>query len=181
MHVKLKEGIGLNIDASQDSKRMYYFAYGSCMGDDFCRTVPEFLRHGAATLQGYRLAFTRESSSRRGGVADIVQDASGSVEGVLYEFDEAYLEEVDWREGVDGGAYRRIPVTVEMVRGPVNAWTYEVVEKREIEIPPHEDYASLILNGAKPYVSSDYWNWLVEHICALRDYSEKYDNMRGIG
>lgn len=170
MQFSSKGAIGLTI-ARQDIDREYYFAYGSCMGDDLREDVPTFVRCGLAVLNGYRVAFSHKSLKRQGGVADIVRDASSVVEGVLYEFDTVYLAALDRREGVHSGVYRRIPVVVHSACGVVEAWAVEVVDKSEPEIAPHEDYADLVLKGAEPYVSSNYYDRLLGHIRALMSKS----------
>ena len=49
-----------------------YFAYGSCMSlKDLARTVDAKLL-GPATLNDYRLAFTKYSKGRQGGVVDVI-------------------------------------------------------------------------------------------------------------
>lgn len=153
----------------QNTRKELYFAYGSCMSEDFARSVPEFACLGHAVLRDYRLAFTRYSSSRGGGVADILPAKNSTVEGVLYELDSDLLPELDVREGVKSGAYQRLKVTVETPYGQRRAWTYEVIEKEEEELPPTAEYARLILSGAMPVVSHAYFKRLKAHIDALQD------------
>jgi cation transport regulator ChaC len=158
------------LQTSQAVNKVLYFAYGSCMGDDFARTVPMFIRIGSAVVNGYRLAFTRYTWMRGGGVADIVPMKGKRVEGVLYEFDAEFLPDVDGREGVPVGAYQRIRVIVETQSGKVTAWTYEVVDKARIEYPPSNEYAKLLLDAAKAYLSPEYTKELRRHIETLQSY-----------
>lgn len=151
-----------------------YFAYGSCMSEDFARSVPDYVCLGHAVLKNYRLAFTRYSSSRGGGVADIVPAMGSTVEGVLYQLHREMLPDLDVREGVKSGAYQRISVKVETVLGPREAWTYEVVEKEQEELPPTNEYADLILSGARPVVSRTYFQHLKAHIDKLQSDDVDY-------
>ena len=169
LHRQLKEGIGLNIAPN----KVWYFAYGSCMGDDFVRTVPTYQRIGSAVLKGYRIAFSRYSYSRQGGVADIIQDDASEVEGILYQIGEDDIQILDDREGVHVGIYRRIPVNVQMGNRNVKALTYEVVDKSLIEYAPDEYYASLILGVAKQMLSNEYATKLTQHIEKLNDKGMK--------
>ena len=160
--MKSDEPIGL------ESTQVLYFAYGSCMGSDFQNTVPEFQRIGRAVLKGYRLAFTHFSRNRMGGVADIVPDKKSHVEGVLYEFDEEFLFDLDVREGVPYNVYRRIEVVVETARGPLEAFTYEVVDKSVHEVAPSIEYAELVLQSAALHVDPSYLTQLRSHIRNLQ-------------
>ena len=61
-----------------------YFAYASNMDPQtFRRRCPGARPLGRARLPGYRLAFSRYSRQRRGGSADVVEDAPSAVWGVL--------------------------------------------------------------------------------------------------
>ncbi len=69
-----------------------YFAYASNMEPRrFRRICPRGAFVGPARLPGYRLAFSRYSSQRRGGSADVVPDAESDVWGMLYEVKDADL------------------------------------------------------------------------------------------
>ena len=152
----------------------FYFAYGSCMSEYFARSVPDYVCLGHAVLKNYRLAFTRYSFSRGGGVADIVSAKGSRVEGVLYQLHRAMLPDLDIREGVKSGAYQRISVNVETALGSHQAWTYEVVEKEQEELPPTNEYAALMLSGARPVVSRTYFQNLKAHINKLQSDDVDY-------
>jgi len=118
---------------------------------------PQTFRHrcpaarplGRARLPGYRLAFSRYSRQRRGGSADVVEDAPSAVWGVLYEVDEACIANMDRVEGVPT-AYRREPVTVFDDAGqPQEAITY--VANPTGEFLPSRSYLEVILRGARAY------------------------------
>lgn len=146
-----------------------YFAYGSCMSErDFRRTVPHFEVMGRAVLDDHRLAFTRYSRGRQGGVADIVPSPGDRVEGVLYKIPARYVTELDWREGVPAGVYRREYVDVQCKGQLVSALTYVVVEKQLDEIAPSESYASIILDEGASLLSTHYTERVRRHIEHLR-------------
>jgi gamma-glutamylcyclotransferase (GGCT)/AIG2-like uncharacterized protein YtfP len=146
-----------------------YFAYGSCMSErDFRRTVPHFEVMGRAVLDDYRLAFTRYSSGRQGGVADIVPSPGDRVEGVLYKISSRYVKDLDWREGVPAGVYRREYIDVQHNGQLVSALTYVVVEKQLDEIAPSESYASIILDEGTSLLSPQYIEQVRRHIETLQ-------------
>ncbi len=68
----------------------------------------QFRELGIASLQGYRLAFTRYASSRNGGVLDMIRSPGDQVIGVLYEISEDGWDALRCREGYRAFAARRI-------------------------------------------------------------------------
>ncbi|NNV05092.1 gamma-glutamylcyclotransferase [Geobacillus sp. C56-T2] len=146
-------------------KEVLYFAYGSCMSErDFRPTVPHFEVMGRAVLDDYRLAFTRYSCRREGGVADIVPSPGDRVEGVLYKIPEHYVANLDRREGVPAGVYRREYVDVQFHGQFVPALTYVVVDKQAEEIAPSASYAAIILNEGMSRLSRQYAEQVRRHI-----------------
>lgn len=139
--------------------------------EDLSRDVEEFELVGPALVRGYRLGFTRYSRARRGGVADLVPDPDGVVEGVLYRLPAEQLPALDEREGAPEH-YRREYIRVETPDGQTydDVLTYVVVEKAPEEIPPHADYGQTILQGAEAYLSRPYVERLRE---TLRQMAEK--------
>jgi cation transport regulator ChaC len=142
----------------------FYFAYGSCMNqEDLARSGVQATYVETAVLRNYRLAFSRYSTYRGGGVADIVREPGEFVEGVLYEV--ADFHALDRREGAPF-VYRRRKVRVypKSLGGRWRwAWTYEVVEKSPVEIAPSREYALLIWEGAK-VLSKEYRKKLKENL-----------------
>ena len=66
--------------------RSLCFAYGSNLDPwQFRRRCPGAQVVGRARLPDHRLAFTRYSRNRRGGVADIVPEPHATVLGVVYD------------------------------------------------------------------------------------------------
>ena len=139
--------------------------------EDLARDVEEFELVGPALVRGFRLGFTRYSRARRGGVADLVPDPDGVVEGVLYRLPVEQLPALDEREGAPEH-YRREHIRVETPDGQTydDVLTYVVVDKAPEEIPPHADYGQTILQGAEAYLSPPYVERLRE---TLRQMAEK--------
>ena len=125
-----------------------YFAYASNMDPQtFSRRCPKAKALGRARLPGYRLAFSRYSKQRRGGSADVVDDGSSDVWGVLYEVDDECLAAMDGVEDVPT-AYRRVTVQVVDDCGKVHdALTY--VANKTGEFLPNRQYLSVIVGGAR--------------------------------
>jgi gamma-glutamylcyclotransferase (GGCT)/AIG2-like uncharacterized protein YtfP len=147
---------------------VYYFAYGSNLDweqmKDRCPSV-SFM--GKALLDNYELAFTRRSSKRECGVADIIESKGAIVWGVVYTLNEDELKILDEYEGFHpekkNSAYIRREVIV-FVDGdksnPITSFTYQVQEPSEDHIPPSSDYLDQIISGA------EFWK-------LDRDYIEK--------
>jgi len=127
-----------------------YLAYASNMDPKtFQRRCPRAKPLGRARLPGYRLAFSRYSRQRRGGSADMVEDASSEVWGVLYEVGEECLASMDRVEGVPV-AYRRGRVTVFDDAGKsYDVLTY--VANKTGDFLPSRSYMEVILRGAREY------------------------------
>lgn len=125
-----------------------YFAYASNMDSrTFARRCPKANALGRARLRGYRLAFSRYSKQRRGGSADVVEDGSAEVWGVLYEVHDECLAAMDGVEGVPT-AYRRETVQVLDDAGQAHdALTY--VANRTGEFLPSKQYLEVIVGGAR--------------------------------
>jgi gamma-glutamylcyclotransferase len=127
-----------------------YLAYASNMDPrTFARRCPKAKALGRARLPGYRLAFSRYSKQRRGGSADVVEDGSADVWGVLYEVDDECLAAMDGVEGVPT-AYRRVTVPVVDDAGQVHdALTY--VANKTGEFLPSKQYLEVIVGGARAH------------------------------
>ncbi len=130
--------------------RILYFAYGSNLDlRQFRRRCRGAVVVGRARLPDHRLAFTRYSSNRRGGVADIVPEPDSHVWGALYDVDEANMAALDEYEGAPR-AYRRESVRVIDDAGDeVQALAY--VANRTGEFPPSRQYLELIVQGARAH------------------------------
>lgn len=139
-----------------------YFAFGSCMDlKDLRRTVPQAEFVGVGRIDNYKLAFTRYSIGRKGGVADIVKSRGDYVEGIMFYVPN--FRKLDGREG-HPYAYRRRRIKVTMADGStVWASTYVVADKTSFEIEPSKYYCSLIFRGAEQ-LSVEYQIKLYENI-----------------
>jgi gamma-glutamylcyclotransferase len=129
-----------------------YFAYGSNLSQVQMRErCPGAVLQGVGVLRGYRLAFTRFSTTRRGGVADVVHDPGRSVWGLLYRLAPQDLKRLDQSEGYPH-AYDRFQATIEDAEGrPISdVWVYAVVWKTEF-VPPTSSYLRVIQRAAQEH------------------------------
>jgi gamma-glutamylcyclotransferase (GGCT)/AIG2-like uncharacterized protein YtfP len=156
---------------------MLYFAYGSNLNwermKERCPSVSFYCR---ASLSNYRIDFTRKSSKRECGVADIVKDINSKVYGVVYRINEIDLVKLDKHEGYvpqrDKNAYRRREIIVlkeDNDEEPITAFTYEVEKKEFGKHIPNKDYKNLIVTGAK------FWNLPKEYINSLENIETMKD------
>ena len=142
-----------------------YFAYGSNMAlgqlSERC-TSRRFTT--IARLPAYELAFTRWSTKRQCGVADVVPKSGAEVWGASFELSDLDLLALDRHEGANliPPAYRRIGVDVESADGRLlAAVTYEVATKSELPLAPSRDYMELLLDGAR------HWRLPADYVRAL--------------
>ena len=149
---------------------MLYFAYGSNLDlaqmKQRCPLAKFVCR---AKLAAYRLAFTINDGERRCGVADVLPDKSKDVWGVVYEFPDNELKDLDKKEGYkpdrpnEQNEYTREdhyvwregdakqPLLVALYRG-----------HPQLDPPlPSDDYKNLIVDGAK------HWNLPAQYIREL--------------
>lgn len=129
--------------------RERYFAYGSNLSRaQMAERCPGAVALGVALLPGHRLAFTRYSSRRGGGVADAVAEPGSAVWGLLYAVTPMHLAALDHCEG-HPHSYRRAEESVERVDGAVEtAWAYTVVDKRDF-VAPTATYLGTITEAAQ--------------------------------
>ncbi len=145
-----------------------YFAYRSNLDCAQMRErCPSVRFRCIAKLQDYRLAFSRCSSTRGCGVADVVPEKGRVVWGVVYEIDDADVTELDHNEGFREGravnSYTRRVVTV-LENGnqaqPLSVQTY-FATPQENPPPSNAECKRLIVDGAK------FWNLPREYIREL--------------
>jgi gamma-glutamylcyclotransferase len=135
---------------------MDYFAYGSNLDpDQMAARCPSAAFAGRAVLEGHALAFTRWSTRRRCGVADVVPAPGGRVWGVVYTMSEADGLRLDGFEGYAPGRawnwYTRVERTVALdgdPQRPLVATTYEVVERADVPFAPSRAYLDHLVRGA---------------------------------
>ena len=131
---------------------LWYFAYGSnmCAGIfvERRRMQPSSAMWG--WLEDYRLSFDLPVGPGERGVANIVCEVGARTCGVLYRITAEEAERLDRTEGVPGGLYRRVPVTISTRGGPIDAFTYQspyATAGRK----PSPRYIGLLLDGAREH------------------------------
>jgi len=110
----------------------------------------EFKELGIARLNDYRLAFTRRSVKRNGGVLDVIASPGDQVIGVLYEISEGGMTKLRYREGYPH-FYSEENIEVQFEGAPCPCITYMVVDKEEKEIEPSEEYLKIVLEGMREH------------------------------
>jgi|LSQX01.2.fsa_nt_gb gamma-glutamylcyclotransferase len=142
---------------------MKYFAYGSNMNPQRMRERKiNYTSRIAASLQGYSLKFNKVASRNplEEGYANIVPEAKGVVEGVLYEIQEADLKNLDKYEGYPDN-YDRQKVKVLTVTGQEEAIAYIACPDKIREgLKPAREYLVHLL-AAKDMLSEDYYRKLL--------------------
>lgn len=144
----------------------WYFAYGSNLSEDRKVQRTGRIRNAlVCRLQSYRFVFNKRG--KEGQIyANIVSDPIAEVWGVAYLCNRKAIETMDCYEGVDGGHYKQIRVTVESKAGAkLAAITYVAGEGFECAPgKPTAEYLNLIICGAKHHsLPVDY----IEQIKAL--------------
>jgi gamma-glutamylcyclotransferase (GGCT)/AIG2-like uncharacterized protein YtfP len=127
-----------------------YFAYGSNMDQNqMLERCPNAQLLGRASLADYRLAFTIFSPKRECGCADIISSTGDMVYGLLYRLADTDMITMDDFEG-HPIHYRRITVLVKSKNGEVEAYSYEVVNKKK-GLRPSVHYLVLLQSAAKHF------------------------------
>jgi hypothetical protein len=109
---------------------------------------------GIARLNGYKLDFTKMSTIRGGGVADIVESEKDCVYGVLYTITDDDLAKLDIKEQgyikqtVSCFKYDDIFDYNPLKGTNIDALVYTVVNKSDTTIPPSMEYLKIILDAA---------------------------------
>jgi cation transport regulator ChaC len=143
-----------------------YFAYGSVLSlahaREWCGShgmdVAPFLAGKPARLEGYRLVFDVQSRFWAGLVADLVPDAAGAVEGVLFEVPDEAREAVLRKEGVATGLYREHTETIHVDGTTVTASVFSALPGRRVEPGPASwRYVQALVDGARERDLSDAW------------------------
>ncbi len=117
-----------------------------------------------AKLAGFRLAFTRFSTTNRCGAADILRESLSTVWGVVYHIEDEQRRALEKAEGVAARAYE--PFTVDVhpdgdVAQRIKALTYIVVNREDPRPKPSAEYKALLVTGAK------FWNLPSDYIADL--------------
>ena len=155
---------------------MLYFAYGSNLDwAQMKRRCPLAKFVCRAKLPAYRLAFTIKDAERRCGVADVLPDKSKDVWGVVYEFPDNELKNLDKKEGYkpdrpnEQNEYTREDHYVWREGDAKQALLVALYRGHpQLDPPlPNDDYKNLIVNGAK------HWKLPAEYIRELESVGTK--------
>jgi gamma-glutamylcyclotransferase (GGCT)/AIG2-like uncharacterized protein YtfP len=149
---------------------MRYFAYGSNLDwAQMRQRCPSARFVCAAKLPGHQLAFTRRSTDRSCGVADVIPDANAEVWGAVFEFDERDVGSLDSSEGfVPGRALAANSYTRDErqvfrdgnLHEPLTVWIY-FAQRQNNPPRPNAAYKNLILEGAR------YWHLPPDYLAEL--------------
>ncbi len=131
---------------------MLHFAYGSNLSPTFLRQYcPTAVFQMRAELPNYRIAFPFFSQKRQGGISSIVHAPGELVRGVIYEVNQAEMEELDVVESVPQGLYIRETF---IVLGEDKRWhgadLYRCA-KPSGPYSPARSYVELMLEGAETH------------------------------
>jgi len=143
---------------------MKYFAYGSnCNPAIMAKKRVEFTSRSRGTLNGYRLLFNkmalRERLPNGIGFANINDDPTGTVEGVVYDIVDEHLTRLDESERYPEH-YTRTIVTVETEAGPTECLTYQAQPDKIADgLVPSRNYLNHILAG-RDFLSKQYFDAL---------------------
>ena len=129
---------------------MNYFGYGSNLDQEYlnehCPSVQYLMK---AYLPNYEVQFRFWSKRRNGGISTIIPKLGELVHGILYDVSEDDLLNLDIRESVPEGFYRRETF---LLLGEDGLWhkadAYFVV-KPERPYAPSKEYVETMIKGAK--------------------------------
>ena len=120
---------------------MKYFAYGSNLNiTQLQNRCPSARFQLIATMHGYTLEFRGRAKDAK---ATICIAEHGVVMGAVYDLSTADVKALDMHEGVAGGSYKKMNITVIDYNGhPVQAFTY-VMARRGKGTPSQEYYRTI--------------------------------------
>jgi gamma-glutamylcyclotransferase (GGCT)/AIG2-like uncharacterized protein YtfP len=124
-----------------------YFAYGSNMDPgQMAQRCPGAKCSGTGQLFGFRFALDGR------GAADVIQDASSSVFGVLWHLTELCESSLDRYEGVSSGIYKKTyhEIVTAEDQGTVKALVY-IAQGDRRGSPRGADYMDRIIKAATAY------------------------------
>jgi gamma-glutamylcyclotransferase (GGCT)/AIG2-like uncharacterized protein YtfP len=129
-------------DLPVDKQRLLYFAYGSNMNDkQMAKRCPGAELVGTARVDGLRFAIIGH------GVATMISEPLSRVFGAVWNITDDHLRELDVREAVAAGVYRRVTHEVEMPGGMTSVWTY--IAASTTFAAPRTGYLETVCEGAK--------------------------------
>jgi len=113
---------------------------------------------GVAVLLDHRLAFSRDSTTRKCGAVDVAENEGSEVWGVVYDINELDVGNLDKKEGFQPGykinSYQREQRHVFLEgdrKKPLAVAIYFAIPQPGVHLP-NQRYKDLILTGAK------YWH-----------------------
>ena len=144
-----------------------YFAYGSNMSSRRLQArVPSARAIGIGELMAHRLQWHMHGPDGSA-KCDIGADATDSVWGVLYRFDEAERWHLDLAEG-HGVHYTSRQVTIQTPGGIVQALTYQALLLGQ-GLTPYEWYREYVVRGALEHGLPPPYVRRLEAVAALTD------------
>ena len=135
------------------------FSYGCNMSSrQMALRCPSAVVMSVAWLPDYRLTFPRRCSEWAGGVAGLVADEDGRVEGVVWEMREPDLAALDAYEGIAEREYIRERVQVHLADGKdLAVWAYFAVPEEGGPFFPGSAYLNTMIAGAIEHGLSATW------------------------
>jgi len=141
---------------------MKYFSYGSNMNPDRMNSrMIYYSKREHGILIGWKLKFNKISNNNYNiGYANIEQDESGIVEGILYKIKDSDLKKLDIYEGCPNHYYHKqvkIKLDDEQI---VEATTY-IAQPSKIKngLKPSKEYLRHLLKG-NDFITIDYYKKL---------------------
>jgi len=160
---------GLRLEG-RPSDHVWYFAYGSNMHDRAFRERRRIrpFEWRAGRIAGYRLRFNLEGRPKgKAAPANICQDPTAEVWGVLYRITRGDLLRLDSTEGVPGGGYQPTWLVAEDVGGnKVPVVAYSAVGK-VTDGTPSLRYITLLREGARAHGLPARWLQYLESVAHI--------------
>ena len=134
-------------------------------------------------LINYKPRFSRYSKNNKGGILDIVKEGNSCVYGIIYGIKKQYLYLIDKAEGAPN-IYSQIIVNLKIDRiinndfynsefsnkDNLNCYCYEVVNKKQQEVPPSRAYIKHVKIGQDKYgVNIDLFKKIISRIGYYED------------
>lgn len=128
-----------------------YFAYGSNLSSAEPHVAEHLTPVGPARLPDFRLAFSRRSARRHGGVLDVVRAPGSVTPGFLFRVSDDGWRALDDKEGVKGeagDAYERLDdVTVFDLDDRIQNVRLYHVSHKQAHVPPSDAYLKRVHEG----------------------------------
>ena len=155
-----------------DNIKLPYFAYGSNLnGKDWNSFISRnnlksdsiIARPGIFFLPDHELNFSAYSSTRKGGVLDVVEKIGHAVVGKLYDVNDGY-EALDKKEGNPNFYHKKSITVLDQNGNSVKAITY-VIKKFETEfVKPSGNYLDLVIEGYEQHGIVAKYPWALEQV-----------------